>query len=39
VTNDDQKVRLDTHMLAEEDEFWWANAKRRLEAGGAVMSW
>jgi len=31
VTSDDQKVRL-THMLAEKAEFWWDNAKRRLEA-------
>jgi len=39
VTNDDQKVRLTTHMLVEEAEFWWANAKRRLEAGGDMVSW
>jgi len=39
VTNDDQNVRLATHMLADEVEFWWANAKRRLEVCGAVVSW
>jgi hypothetical protein len=39
VTSDDQKVRLATHMLAVEAEFWWANSKRRLEAGVVVMSW
>jgi len=39
VTTNDKKVRLATHMLAEEAEFWWMNSKRRLEAGGAVMSW
>lgn len=27
VTGDDQKVRLATHMLAEEAEHWWTNAK------------
>ena len=37
VTSDDQKVRLATHMLAEEAMFWWANAKRKLEAGGAMV--
>jgi hypothetical protein len=36
VTGEDQKVRLATHMLAEEAEYWWTNAKRRLEACGAV---
>jgi hypothetical protein len=36
VTSEDQKVRLATHMLAEEAEYWWTNAKGRLEAGGAV---
>jgi len=39
VASDDQKVRLATHMLAEEAEFWWIKAKRRLEAGGDVVSW
>jgi hypothetical protein len=35
----DQKVRLATHMLAEEAEYWWTNAKGRLEAGGEAMTW
>lgn len=26
-------------MLAKEVEFWWANVKRRLEAGDVVVSW
>ena len=39
VTGDDQKVRLATHMLAEEAEYWWTNAKRRLEIGGEVVTW
>ena len=39
VTSDDQKVRLATHMLAEEAEFWWTNAKGRLETGGEVVTW
>jgi hypothetical protein len=38
VTGEDQKVRLATHMLAEEAEYWWTNAKGRLEDGGAVTS-
>jgi len=32
-------VRLATHLLGEEAEYWWANSKRRLEAGGVVVSW
>jgi len=39
VTNDDQKVRLATHMLVEEAGYWWTGTKRRLEAGGEVVSW
>jgi len=38
VTSDDQKERLATHILAEEAEYWWASAKRRVEAGGEVVS-
>jgi len=38
VTSDDQKVRLATQMLAEKAAFWWANSRRRLEAGGFVVS-
>jgi len=34
VTSDDQKVMLATHMLAEEAEYWWTNAKGTLETGG-----
>jgi len=39
VTSDNQKIRLAMHILAEEAEFWWANAKRRLEVDGEVVSW
>jgi len=39
VTSDDQKVRLATHMLAEKAEYWWTNAKGRLETGGEVVTW
>jgi len=39
VTTDDQNVILATHMLMEEAKFWWVNANRRLEAGGAAVSW
>jgi len=38
VTSDDQKVRLATHILAKEVVYWWASAKRRVEAGGEVVS-
>ena len=38
VTSDDQKVRLATHMLAKEAEFWWTNAKGRLETGEEVVT-
>jgi len=34
VTNDDQKVRLATHMISEEVEYWWTSTKRRTEASG-----
>jgi len=26
-------------MLAEEAEYWWTNAKGRLETGGEVVTW
>jgi len=39
VTSDDQKVRLATHMLTEEAEYWLTNAKGRLETGGEVVTW
>lgn len=38
LTSDDQKVRMATHMLAEEAEYWWTNAKGRLEAGGEAVT-
>jgi len=39
VTNDDQKVRLATHMLAEEAEYWWTSTKRRIKASGDAITW
>jgi hypothetical protein len=39
VTNEDQKVRLATHMLDEEAEYWWTNDKGRLVAGGGAVTW
>jgi len=39
VTNDDQKVRLATHMLAEEAEYWWTSTKRWIEASGDAITW
>jgi len=39
VTSDDQKVRLATHMLADEAEYWWTNAKGRLETDKEVVTW
>ena len=27
------------HLLPKEAEFWWTNAKGRLEAGGEVVTW
>jgi hypothetical protein len=38
ITNE-QKVRLATHMLAEEAEFWWENTRQRLEGAGTVVTW
>jgi len=35
VTGNDQKVRLATHMLAEEAEYWWTNAKGSTSRSGA----
>jgi hypothetical protein len=39
VTSDDHKVRLATHMLAEEAKYWWAGTNRRIEASGKVVTW
>jgi len=39
VTNDDQKVRLATHMFVEEAEYWWMSTKRSIEASGDVVTW
>jgi len=39
VTNDDKKVRLASHILAEEAEYWWTSTKRRIEASGEAITW
>ena len=39
VSTNEQKVRLATHMLAEEAEFWWENTRQRLEGAGTVVTW
>jgi hypothetical protein len=39
VTSEDQTVKLATHMLAEEAEYWWTNAKGRLEASEEAVTW
>jgi len=39
VTNDDQKLRLATHMHAEEAEYWWNGTTKRIEASGDVVTW
>jgi len=38
VTSDDQKVKLATHMLAEEAAYWWAGTNMRIEASGDVVT-
>ena len=39
MSTNEQKVRLATHMLAEEAEFWWGNVRQRLEGAGTVITW
>lgn len=34
-----QKVLFGTHMLAEEVEYWWDNARQRLEDAGTEVNW
>jgi hypothetical protein len=34
-----KKVKLATRMLAEEAEYWWTNAKGRLEASEEAVTW
>ena len=36
-STNEQKVRLAT--LADEAEFWWMNARQRLEGAGTVFTW
>jgi len=38
VTTNEQKVRLVTHMLEDEAEFWWTNTRQRLERAGTVVT-
>ncbi|KAK2359561.1 hypothetical protein QL285_084922 [Trifolium repens] len=39
VCTDEQKVRLETHMLVGEAGDWWDNARQRLEVAGTVITW
>ena len=34
-----QKVRLGTHMLAEEADDWWISTRQLLRATGEVITW
>lgn len=33
------KVHSGTHMLSEEVDVWWDNARQRLEVVGAEITW
>lgn len=37
--SDAQKVMFLTHMLAEEAEYWWDNARQGLEVAGSEITW
>lgn len=34
-----QKVLYGTHMMSEEAEYWWDNARQRFEANGIALTW
>lgn len=36
---DAQKVLYVTHMLSQEAEYWWDNARQRFEANGIALTW
>ena len=36
---EEYKVRLGTHMLAEEADDWWVSTRHVLEAAGEVVTW
>ncbi|XP_050890061.1 uncharacterized protein LOC127095408 [Lathyrus oleraceus] len=36
---DPQKVLYGTHMLLEEAEYWWDNARQRFKANGITLTW
>ncbi|MCI44387.1 hypothetical protein A2U01_0065626 [Trifolium medium] len=36
---DEHRVLLGGYVLHDEVDHWWGNAKQRLEAGGAFISW
>ena len=36
---EDQKMQFSTHMLEEEDEDWWKNARQRIEILGVEITW
>ncbi|XP_050920261.1 uncharacterized protein LOC127137897 [Lathyrus oleraceus] len=36
---DAQQVLYGTHMLSEEAEYWWDNARHRFRASGTMVTW
>ncbi|MCI44777.1 hypothetical protein A2U01_0066016, partial [Trifolium medium] len=36
---DEHRVLLGGYVLHDEVDHWWGNAKQRLEAGGAFITW
>ncbi|MCI62307.1 hypothetical protein A2U01_0083564, partial [Trifolium medium] len=36
---DEHRVLLGSYVLHDEADHWWENAKPRLEAGGAIITW
>ncbi|MCI59185.1 hypothetical protein A2U01_0080440, partial [Trifolium medium] len=37
--SEENKVTLGAYVLREEANHWWKNAKQRLGAGGAAITW
>lgn len=36
---DGQQIMYGTHILYEEAEYWWDNARQRFQASGTVVTW
>ncbi|MCI95297.1 hypothetical protein A2U01_0116595, partial [Trifolium medium] len=36
---DEHRVLLGGYVFHDEADHWWGNAKQRLEAGGAFITW